>query len=787
MLAANPSRDPHSILANRVIWVTRPAYQDSPWNLDKNPSAMQNFKLHPAGLLFLALILSLVAGCREDDSGGNLPPDRTQQPAVVAAPPIGTPRPTETPGQAPSPERPTKRAAQTGVIEAPSTRPAQATPTPRPASTPTATATSGPAHTPVPISGLPVPALLPASDGIYDYAAVTTGKAHTCLLRNDGAVLCTGTVDNETPFPAPAVALDSVTSGPNHACGIESDGSVACWGDDEFGQADPPEGVFISVSAGGAHTCGIKPDGAVACWGNDEFGQADPPEGTFTSVSAGAVHTCSTESDGAVACWGNDEFGQASPLTGNFLSVSSGTFYSCGLRADGEVICWGVIQAGEDGQCFRICSYAELVSDEEAESATVSFQQVHVGFAGSCGVTTGNSLRCWGLVSGRANSPPEGEYAEVSVGVHHVCGLRTDGAVVCWAVEPGEEVPGADSLLVCLADADGATTCPGEPEFEMEAMAQSGWMIRWEVYSHDGTDYNCGYRLDNTLVCWNADRTVFLDPALTSVRAFAATNDDTACWLLPDHMVACWGSISAPEGAFRSISLDKTVYSVFACGIQTGGSLSCWGDHFDDWGHLNPPAGEYKAVSTGFGHGCAIRMDDTLVCWGNHNIGTPPEGPFRSIDGSGLLHCGIRTDHTVECWGSGTRPNLSGAYQSVRVGAFSLTYVCGVRLDETLRCQGNHQTGEISPPIGRFQSVSAGSTHACGVRVDGTAACWGTHDEAHDGDTGQLTPPVGEFRSVSVGGSWSASSEFSCGIRTDGSLTCWGRPNSAVLKNLLDQ
>ena len=168
-------------------------------------------------------------------------------------------------------------------------------------------------------------------------------------------------------------------------------------------------------------------------------------------------------------------------------------------------------------------------------------------------------------------------------------------------------------------------------------------------------------------------------------------------------------------------------------------------------------------------------------------LGAPPAGPFRSIDGSGLLHCGIRTDHTVECWGSGSRPNLSGAYQSVRVGAFSLTYVCGVRLDEMLRCQGNHQTGEISPPIGRFQSVRAGSIHACGVRVDGTAACWGTHDEAYDGDTGQLTPPVGEFRSVSVGGSWSVSSEFSCGIRTDGSLTCWGRPNSAVLKNLLDQ
>ena len=313
------------------------------------------------------------------------------------------------------------------------------------------------------------------------------------------------------------------------------------------------------------------------------------------------------------------------------------------------------------------------------------------GLLASCGITTEDTIRCWSHPHILATSPPEGRYIEVSIGVHHACALRTDGAVVCWALESGEEIPGANSSLFCLTDGHGSVICPGEPEYEMTAMAQSGRVITKGFYSHEEINYTCGYRLDDSLVCWNADRSVFLDPTPTSVKSFAATDEDTACWLLPDDTVACWVRIGiwwgermgAPEGAFRSISINETVYSAFGCGIRTDGSLSCWGDDDPEWGHLEPPAGEFKAVSTGYGHGCAIGMDDTVVCWGNHNIGTPLEGPFRSINGDGLLHCGVRPDHSVQCWGSDSGPALEGSYRSVEVGNLSLVYLCGVRLDAT--------------------------------------------------------------------------------------------------------
>ena len=771
---------------------------------------MRNFKLSPAGLLFLLIAFSLASGCRGDEIGGNPAPAGPLQTTVAVVPPTSLPRPANMPGPTLSPEDPSGRSAPTGAREGPPTRAAQANPTPGPSNGQLPTATPEPAGPLLSLAYPPTPAPVSAPDGIYDHVAVTTGRAHTCLLRTNGAVLCAGNVDDETLFPSPTVALESISSGPNHACGIEGNGSVVCWGSNDqdpwygyaTGQADPPEGAFISVNAGGAHTCGIKAEGSVACWGLNEFGEADPPEGAFQSISAGGAHACGIRPDDTLTCWGNDEFGQASPPSGKFQAVSSGLLYSCGLRADGEVVCWGFIWAGEepgeDGGCFQLCTYSELVSREEAGAADALFRQVHVGLAGSCGVTTEGFIRCWGLAYGYPNSPPEGEYFAVSVGAHHACGLRSNGVAVCWTLEPGEEVPGADSLLFCLTGSDASPICPGQPEFETEAMEQSGRVISWEVFSHHGTDYTCGHRLDDSLVCWNDERSVYLDPTPASVEALAAADADTACWLLPDHTAACWVHVttwwvemSKPEGEFQAISLGETVYSVFACGIRTDHSLSCWGDGDRDWGHLDPPSGEYRAVSIGYGHGCAIRLDDTVACWGNHNIGAAPEGTFRSIDGSGLMHCGVRTDRSVDCWGrDGSSLDLAlfleGKYQSVAVGSFSMAYVCGVRLDGTLRCQGNHQTGEITPPTGPFRSVSAGSTHACGVRVDGTAACWATHEEAYDGDASQLKAPAGRFSSVSAGGRWNHSSEFSCGVRIGGSLSCWGRPASAALRNLVE-
>ena len=140
-----------------------------------------------------------------------------------------------------------------------------------------------------------------------------------------------------------------VSAGNEHTCGLREDGSVVCWGDDEYGQATPPQGTFTSVSAGSYHTCGVREDGSVACWGIDNYGRATPPQGTFTSVSAGAGHSCGVREDGSVACWGNNRNGQATAPSGPFSSVSAGEVHACGIREDGSIACWGFEPYGPPG------------------------------------------------------------------------------------------------------------------------------------------------------------------------------------------------------------------------------------------------------------------------------------------------------------------------------------------------------------------------------------------------------------------------------------------------------
>ena len=95
--------------------------------------------------------------------------------------------------------------------------------------------------------------------------------------------------------------------------------------------------ILETVSAGQFHTCWVKGNSSVACWGNDEYGQATPPEGGFTSVGAGSNHTCGVRTDGLVACWGLDSLGQTKPRRGKFTSISTGDSHTCGVRADGSV------------------------------------------------------------------------------------------------------------------------------------------------------------------------------------------------------------------------------------------------------------------------------------------------------------------------------------------------------------------------------------------------------------------------------------------------------------------
>lgn len=126
------------------------------------------------------------------------------------------------------------------------------------------------------------------------------------------------------------------------------------------------------------------------------------------------------------------------------------------------------------------------------------------------------------------------------------------------------------------------------------------------------------------------------------------------------------------------------------CALTVDGHIVCWKGHRT--AHVpvtRPPEGRFIAVSVGYQHSCAVRLDNTVLCWGSDRYGgtQAPSGTFTSVSVGNRHSCGIRSDSTVTCWG-GTY------YQS--------------SLSDSARV-----------PPGQFASIRAQGDNTCGVRLDG--------------------------------------------------------------------
>ena len=538
----------------------------------------------------------------------------------------------------------------------------------------------------------------------------SSGGYHNCRIReSDGIIQCWGNDDNGEATPPEGVAFDSVEGGVYHTCGIRTaDKEVECWGADFSGQSSPPAGVsFRSVSGYWQHSCGIRQaDGEVQCWGDNADGQSTPPAGVvFDSVSTGAFHTCGVRnSDGEIQCWGRDDEGQSTPPSGVvFSAVSSGIDHTCGIReSDGEVLCWGAYASGQS-----------------SPPAGVAFSAIAAGGYHNCGIRQDDGeAQCWGRnFDGQADPPAGVTFDIISAGVFHSCGIRQDdGEVQCWG-----------------KNNNGQATPPYTPH----------------VLSAGGF-HTCGIQQsDGELHCWGYDSSgQATPPADVFFSAITGGSYHTCGVRYQDGKVECWGSDSVGQStppadvAFDSVSADY----LHTCGIRkTDGIVQCWG--WNDDGQSTPPTDvAFDSISAGTYHGCGVRKDDGEVqCWGHTGYGqsSPPAGVVFDSVSAGITHtCGVRqSDGEILCWGNDYEgqcsPPAGVAFLSVVTGGY---HTCGLReSDGEVQCWGRDDDGQSSPPAGvSFLRISGGSFHNCGVREsDGEVQCWGRNDN------GQSTPPAG--------------------------------------------
>ena len=261
-------------------------------------------------------------------------------------------------------------------------------------------------------------------------SAITAGASHTCAILDDGSVRCWGNGisgrlgygdqrsigDDESPAAVGPVDIGAgrtavaISAGDFHTCVIRDDGALLCWGFGSGGQLgyggtadvgdnETPASVgpvnlggrlARAVSGGKGHTCAILDDGSARCWGFGADGRlgyggtatvpsalAAPPINlgpgrTATAIAAGEAHSCAILDTGAIRCWGfggNGRLGTSSTDSiGNDpgetpasvapvdlgagrvgRAVSVGFSDTCALLDDASIRCWGFGGSGRLG------------------------------------------------------------------------------------------------------------------------------------------------------------------------------------------------------------------------------------------------------------------------------------------------------------------------------------------------------------------------------------------------------------------------------------------------------
>ena len=93
-----------------------------------------------------------------------------------------------------------------------------------------------------------------------------------------------------------------------------------------------------------------------------------------------------------------------------------------------------------------------------------------------------------------------------------------------------------------------------------------------------------------------------------------------------------------------------------ACAIRANNHAECWGRNHYGQTSVSPDV-EYKHISAGHSHSCAIRKDNSLAeCWGSNGFGESTVAhahPYSRISAGRWHTCAVREDNAhAECWGN---------------------------------------------------------------------------------------------------------------------------------------
>lgn len=207
----------------------------------------------------------------------------------------------------------------------------------------------------------------------------------------------------------------------------------------------------------------------------------------------------------------------------------------------------------------------------------------------------------------------------------------------------------------------------------------------------------------------------------------------------------------------------------------------------------------FTSIVAGWGHTCALRIDDKAFCWGDNwygqlgggnslvEIGTCPTGNSarvflcstapRTVAGgqtfaslaAGFEHtCGLSAAGQALCWG-----DISGfpGGEDWPRHCDPSTEDCGCDWSAG-KCSGvpTQVAGGLA-----FESLVAGFWHTCGISVGGAAYCWGHEILVGGFGTGAgLASAPSAVRGDIAFKSLASGAHHVCGLDSSGTAFCWG-------------